>query len=258
MAKLLDFTISLSIAALMWLCLFPLAGATLPMPSATSLIVTTVLYGVLTGLLLQLRRPAGFAVLRGANVWVIIGGLFVINVLVPFAAVELGGLGLLLPGVTIESHYAVVVVILFGVVVHWFIDQAFSPVQNRLDKVAMLKLYTARVTTDGVFRAAVRNGELVNTARLLIPRERLAIVGVDLGMATSSISRGQHEHADRIVMEAIPELKECGFLGVLRLSAAYRVLQQSHAALGNDVQVAECQTRIDWLSAFYESGAAFA
>lgn len=251
MAKLLNFGISTGVAAFLWLCLFPITGSIVLTPSVTSLLITTLLYGVLTGLLWQTLPRVGILLLRGANLWVVLGGFIAMNVLAPLVVVELSAL--LLPGVSIGSHWTITAVIVCGMALQFGIDQAFAGLHTKLEKIASLKKITATVTTDGVFRVAVSNGELVSTERLIIPTERLAAVGVNLGLATSLLSDGQGEHADRIVLEAIPELKECGYLGLLRLNAAYRVLQQSHAALGKTIQVAECQTRIDWLNSLYAS-----
>ncbi len=224
-------------------------------PSLLPLALITIAYAAITQFLILFAEPALMLIGAKFNSTLIFGAFFGANLGIPFAAVELAGL--VVPGLAIHSHWMLALGVVAGLVVHVFFRRSVGGVVDKIERVEMLKLHTMDVTNEGVFRTVVQNGDLVRTGPFIISDvQSIHTAFATLDRACRAMRDTEFDKAEQLMLSAIPELKGCGLLGILRLQTGYRILEQSYAAADNRPGVLSCADRIRQLDLVYRAALA--
>lgn len=247
----IEFAICLALSAIYWLLLFPLLGATSTAPSAMVLAGVIAGYAAICTMELQLFYGAQIAL--GARFskfkqTMIFVALIASQLLPQYVVFSL--LSLVVPGL-VTSYAWFALAVACGFIGNYAALVSSGEIRERVELIEMRRRVTLIVRTHGAYLPVLKGTELDYGEPLLIAREDLADKEECLGMAWTAMNQRDWETADRYLLIAIPQLKECGMLGILRVTAACIVMKQSHAALGNTKEVEEYDRRLKYLSQLY-------
>lgn len=250
MRKFLEFAFSLPLMAALWLWLAPFVGATTADAGSPVFLACIIIgHAALATFLFQFFYVAQMLLGARLNRIKVNTALWSGQLLIPLAATL--GAAYLVPGLVI-SFSKLAGVVLASIFCHWVLMIIVGPLRQRIDRYDTNRHITLNAWTHGAYVPVIRNGKVEDGELFIIEREKLADTEKMLKQAwDTGIVRRDWPTAEALMIEAIPRLKGCHGLRILRLQIGIQVLMQSYRAAGYKAKTKEMEQRYEALSRIY-------
>lgn len=189
----------------------------------------------------QLLVPAGMLLGARFNGSLVVAGLCLVNLGLPFALLLTAHW---LVGIVVWSWLYLFAMVIATLMVHGVLCWLVDPYCRHLEAHERLRNCNLTYHNDIVYTMAVHGDKLVPSEPFVIAPARLADVHAQVVLSLRAEDLGNFEKADERLLAAIPEIGKIGFTGNMRLQMAFCILKQSYGVIGDEEGVKECAAQL--------------